>query len=243
MMNKFIFGSTLLLSLAACSSDEEVVVTPEPEVETSDVLFNVVLSTSTTGNTATYVQALTLAELSKGEISFNKYGFDVPSTRSARVYASADGKQLYSLNYGGGVITKFDVAGGQNYNVTNELNVAPAIGTEYPRWTKISEKNALLHDIDNTHKYVDGNEANGYMYTEALAKLVDVNLTNLSLGNQTDFIVPTSETDKKEKLYVSRIDAPVIADGKAYYGVTKKNRIQKNRTNHFVTWILQHQAW
>ena len=221
MMNKFILGSALLLTLSACSSDDDAVVVPE---QSATALFNVVLSTSTTGNTATYVQALTLEQLSQGEISFNKYGFEVPSTRSARVYASTDGKKLYSLNYGGGVVSKFDVAGGQNYTMTNELNVAPTIGTEYPRWTKVDDSNALLHDIDDTHKYTDEAGKTGYQYTEAMAKLVNVNLGDLSLGSHTSFVVPTTKTDDAEKLYVSRIDAPVIAGGKAYYGVTKKKQ-------------------
>ena len=108
-MNKLLLGSCLLLSMAACTKDEPVVEKPKMP---SEVLFNVVLSTSTEGNTETYVQALD--NLKDGEISFNNFGFEVPSTRTARVYSSKDGKTLYNLNYGGGTITKFSVAGGQD---------------------------------------------------------------------------------------------------------------------------------
>ncbi len=218
-MNKLIFGSLMLLSLAACSSDDDVL-KPEEEIK-SDVLFNVVLSTSTTGNTETYVQALNIDEMSEGEISFNNYGFEVPSTRTARVYASNDGKKLYNLNYGGGTILKFDAAGGQNYSQTHETNVAPTVGTEYPRWTKLNDEKALMHNVKNNNKFKDSENESGYLYTEAKATLVDINLSDLSLGNSITFDIPLSDTDKKENYYISRIDAPAIAGGKAYYGVTK----------------------
>lgn len=217
-MNKLFLGSLMLLSLAACS-DEEETNNPQP----SNTLFNVVLSTSTTGNTETYVQAL--SDLSKGEISFNNFGFEVPSTRTARVYASTDGKQLYSLNYGGGTILKFDVLGGQMYTQTHETNVNPFVGTDYPRWTKLSDTKALLHNVKTNHVYKEAdNTESGYLRTDAKATIVDVALADLSVLAHKTFDIPTSDFDKKEGSYVSRIDAPVVANGKAYYGLTKKKQ-------------------
>lgn len=220
-MNKLLFSGCLLLALAACTTNEESDKN-KPQMP-SDVYFNVVLSTSTEGNTETYVQAL--SDLTKGEISFNNYGFEVPSTRTARVYASSNGKTLYNLNYGGGTISKFTVGGGQNYVKTDETNVAPTVGTEYPRWTMLNDEKALLHNVKTKHLFADdNNQPSGYLYTEAEATLVDVNLADLSLGASETFVIPTSESDKKEKTYVFRIDAPVIANGKAYYGVAKRKQ-------------------
>ena len=234
MIKKFIYASAMIFAFAACSDDEVTLkpdvkpeerpeVKPEgkPEEPKIEALFNVVLSTSTTGNTETYVQALDINELSEGEISFNNYGFEVPSTRTARVYASTDGKNLYNLNYGGGTILKFDAEGGQKYTQTHETNVAPTVGTEYPRWTKLNDEKALIHNVKNNKIFKDAANESGYLYTEAKATLVDVNLSDLSLGNSTTFEIPLSDTDKKENHYISRIDAPVISGGKAYYGVTK----------------------
>lgn len=217
-MKRKVLGGFMLLSLAACSSDEPNV----PQVpENKGTLYNVVLSTSTTGNTETYVQAVDAEGISKGELSFTNYGFEVPSTRTARVYASTDGKTLYNLNYGGGTVAKFSVMGGQDYIKTHETNVAVMVGTEYPRWTKINDEKALVHNVKNKNIFSDESSGSGYLYTEAKATLVDVNLSDLALGNSTTFDVPLLETDLKEKFYVSRIDAPVIANGKAYYGVMK----------------------
>lgn len=214
-MNKLIFGSIALLSLAACSSEESVTIPNDNK----DVYFNVVLSTSATGNTETYVQAH--SDLTKGSISFNGFGFEVPSTRTARVYASNNGKVLYNLNYGGGTILNFNVKGGQNYEMIDETNVAPTVGTDYPRWTKLNDEKALLHNVKTVNKFEEGSVSK-YLYTESTATIVDVNLSDLTLGTSNSFVITPSENDKKNNLYVSRIDAPVILGGKAYYGLTKQ---------------------
>ena len=228
-MNKLLLGSCLLLSMAACTKDEPVVEKPKMP---SEVLFNVVLSTSTEGNTETYVQALD--NLKDGEISFNNFGFEVPSTRTARVYSSKDGKTLYNMNYGGGTITKFSVAGGQDYTKTHETNVAPTVGTEYPRWTMLDDEKALLHNVKTEKIFTDqDNQSGGYLYSEAKATIVDVNLTDMSLGASETFVIPTSEFDKKENSFVFRIDAPVVAGGKAYYGVAKR-KLNPNKPNEQV---------
>ena len=174
-MNKMMLGACLLLSVTACTKEEPNVDAP---VNGTETLFNVVLSTSTEGNTETYVQAL--SDLSEGEISFNNYGFEVPSTRTARVFASQDGKVLYNLNYGGGTLMKFTVAGGQNYYQTHETNVAPMVGTEYPRWTVLNDENALVHNVTTENIFTDAsNQTSGYLYTEATATMVDVNLSDM----------------------------------------------------------------
>lgn len=223
-MNKMMLGACLLLSVTACTKEESNVDAP---VNGTETLFNVVLSTSTEGNTETYVQAL--SDLSGGEISFNNYGFEVPSTRTARVFASQDGKVLYNLNYGGGTIMKFNVAGGQSYYQTHETNVAPMVGTEYPRWTVLNDENALVHNVTTENIFTDAsNQTSGYLYTEATATIVDVNLSDMSLGACESFIIPTSDIDKENNHFIFRIDAPVIANGKAYYGVAKRKLNQNN---------------
>ncbi len=211
-MNKVLLGACVLLS-TACSKENS----NDNNANESKLLFNVVLSTSTEGNTETYVQAL--ENLKEGEISFNNYGFEVPSTRTARVFASHDGKTLYNLNYGGGTIMKFTVGGGQDYKMTHETNVAPMVGTEYPRWTMVNDQNALVHNVITENIF---SEDAGYLYTEATATLVDVNLSDMSLGACESFLIPTSEQDKANNQFIFRIDAPSIAGGKAYYGVAKR---------------------
>lgn len=163
-----------------------------------------------------------MTDLSKGEISFNNFGFEVPSTRTARVYASNDGKILYNLNYGGGTITKFNVQGPQHYQLISETNVAPIVGTEYPRWTKINNEKALLHNVKTEKIFEDHIQSTGYVRTDAEATLVDINLSDMELGKSVTFNIPTTESDRIYNHYIYRIDAPAVAGGKAYYGVAKQ---------------------
>ena len=217
-INTLKLGISLLLLSMACAKEQTSINTP---TSGADILYNVVLATSTEGNTETYVQAL--EDLSEGEISFINYGFEVPSTRTARVFASRDGKVLYNLNYGGGTIMKFTVEGGQNYYQTHETNVAPMVGTEYPRWTVVDDQSALVHNVTTENIFTeDSDQTSGYLHTNAMATIVDVNLTDLSLGACESFLIPTSESDEANNHFIYRIDAPTIANGKAYYGVAKQ---------------------
>lgn len=206
-----------ILFFALSCTKESGTITPESSIDT---YFNVVLSTSTEGNTETYVQAL--KNLNEGEISFDGYGFEVPSTRTARVFASADGKVLYNLNYGGGTLMKFDVLGGQNYTMTHETNVALAVGTEYPRWTVLNNDKALVHNVVTENIFSDDVTSPEYLRTDATASIVNVALADMSLGAYKTFPIPVSDHDVANNHFIFRIDAPAIAGGKAYYGVTKR---------------------
>ena len=220
---ELIFGSAMLLSLVACSSDDEPQDKPvNPDEPKTDVLFNVALQTSIEGRTETYVQALTAEELEKGEISFNGYGFEVPSTRAARLYASKDGKSLYDLDYGGGTVTKFAAQGGQNYKQVGQINVNPTVGTDYPGWKMIDDDRAFVHHVVTKNIFTDEKDPSSYEYTQTTATIAEINLKDMTLGNSSTFVVPTSEADDKDKLYVWRIDAPFVAHNRAYFGLSKR---------------------
>lgn len=218
---KFFCLAALVLA-ASCSKDNNPV---QPE-DSADILFNIAVSTSTEGNTETYVQAH--SDLSEGVISFDGFGFEVPSTRTARIFASQDGHTLYNLNYGGGTLMKFDVSGGQLYTMTDETNVAIMVGTEYPRWTVLNDDKALVHNVVTTNVFSGSDESPEYLHTVATASLVDVNLADMSLGVCETFTVPVSEHDAANNHFIFRIDAPAIAGGKAYYGVAKRKLNPEN---------------
>lgn len=191
--------------------------------------FHVVLGVGDDGNDGTYIQSRGNLSTSS-PISFNGYGFEIPSTRTARVIGSGTGKYLYSLDYGGGTIVKYMAEGGDTYSkypedVTSTLVVTDAIGTTNPRWGKISEDMALLHNITTTRIYKDeaGTE---YDYTAAYASLVGVNLggdSKLSMGSIQKLEIPRSAEDIERGLNIWRIDAPVVHNGKVYYGVAKRS--------------------
>ena len=90
---KFILMCSLTAIATTSCEKEDDNFDPFEHLGRSDSYFNVVISTSTEGNTGTYVQSLqdsVIAE-SKNTIHFSGFGFEVPSTRTARVYASNDG--------------------------------------------------------------------------------------------------------------------------------------------------------
>ncbi len=208
-------GATLSLS----SCDEKNNGNDFPDGPDRDY-FNIVLGVGDDGNDGVYIQALN--DISKGTISFKGYGFEIPADRTARVCTSDDGKYVYSLDYGGGTITKFKTNGGQSYTQMTKIDVKQAIGT-HPRWGKVNDSMALLHNVTTEKKYKEG--SNVYNYTEATAQLVGINLGGegeMSMGSIQKLTIPRTQEDIDKNLSIWRIDAPVVYKGKVYYGVAKR---------------------
>lgn len=207
-------AASFALATSACSTDDD---TPNPGTggETEDRNYTVALAVGSGGSSTTYVQSL--QDLSSGSISFDGYGFEVPSTRTARIFASGDGEELFDLDYGGGRVYKFDVNGGEAYSQVSETNVEVAIGTTHPRWTKVSEEYALLHNVVSEQVW-NGEE---YVGPKATARLVSLSLDDLEIETIEEFEIPQGE-DAGTNDYVFRIDAPIVVGNKAYYGVGKR---------------------
>lgn len=171
------------------------------------------------GNAMIYIQGQDFAGLNAGSVSFDGFGFQVPATRTAFVFSSEDGRYVYALNYGGGTVGKYESFGGQNYSLVAEANVQPFIGTANPRWTKLNESTALLHNVTTEHLY----DSNGnYTRTSAKAWLTTVNLADMSIGTVTNFEIPYDEVEAAQGVHVFRIDKPFVQNGKVYYGVGKR---------------------
>ena len=223
--------TAIALSITACSTDDNFTIddnidkTPE---ESS--YFHLIIGVGDNGNDGTFTQATKDISAANKSITFEKYGFEVPSTRTARIIGSETGKYLYSLDYGGGTITKYLAEGGQKYSKypsanQSTLTVTSAIGTTNPRWGKVSEDMALLHNITSERIYSDEAGLN-YDYTEATASLVGVKLggdSELSIESVQNLKIPRSAEDIEKGLNIWRIDAPVVHKGKVYYGVAKRS--------------------
>lgn len=207
-------------TVISCNDDDTFPVEEPDDTETLRK-FTVAISESSTGNAKIYTQTLT--DLTSGLISFNKFGFEIPSTRTARIFTSNDGTELYDLDYGGGRIYKFSVEGGQNFTQLSEKNVEFAMGTPYPRWTKASENYASVHyaDSGNAERIYD-ETTNEYIRTDVTLRIMSVNLDDLDIGTVEQFTIPVSGADEGTYDYVNRVDAPVIAGNKAYYGMGKR---------------------
>ncbi|WP_199898107.1 hypothetical protein [Marinilabilia salmonicolor] len=223
-----LFGLTLT-GLVACSEDDN---TEPDEQPTGERFYTIGYADGSGSPSATYTQSVT--DLSDGTISYVGYGFEVPSTRTARIFASSDGTTLYGLDYGGGSVYKFDVDGGQDYTQLSETNVQYAIGTAYPRWTKVNDDYALLHNVTTERIY---DEASGdYLKTVATAQLVSINLDDLTFRSIQEFEIPVNQEDENRGAYVFRIDAPVVVGDKAITEWPREHTI-RIRT-HRSRWII-----
>ncbi|PRY96361.1 hypothetical protein BY457_1158 [Marinilabilia salmonicolor] len=212
---KYLLFGFVLTGLVACSEDDNTETVEQP---TGDRLYTIGYADGSGSPSATYTQSVT--DLSDGTISYVGYGFEVPSTRTARIFASSDGTILYGLDYGGGSVYKFEVNGGQDYTQISETNVQYAIGTAYPRWTKVNDDYALLHNVTTERIY---DETSGdYLKTVATAQLVSVNLDDLTFRSIQEFEIPVNEEDEARGAYVFRIDAPVVVGDRVYYGMAKR---------------------
>lgn len=233
-LNFFTFSlfAGLLLCNISCDDNNDVKGDDDDDDDnTTDTrtYFNLVVGINVEESSgATYVAAYKDLSSTSQTISFKGWGYEVPSVRTARVYGSEDGTNIYNLSYGGGTIAKYAVNGGDSYSQVKELDISLAMETEYPRWTKVSEEYASLHNV-----VVDANptlgENESYLYHGSTCILTAINLENFSIvtdynaGGGAKFAFPRSSEDDELKLHVWRIDAPAIHNGKAYYGLNKRS--------------------
>lgn len=213
---KFVLLAMLFAGIVSCSDDNGT--EPKGNTAEGERFYTIGYADGSGSPSATYTQSID--DLSQGVVSYLEYGFEVPSTRTARIFTSEDGKLLFDLDYGGGTVYKFSVEGGQNYTMLSETNVQFAIGTAYPRWTKVNDDYALLHNVVTERVY---DETSGeYVKTVATAQLVSVSLEDLTFRSIEEFEIPVNEVDEANGVYVFRIDAPVVVGDKAYYGMAKR---------------------
>lgn len=228
----FLFAG-LTFGTVSCSDDNDPVVEQEEEKEEENkgerTYFNLVVSTDVEGSSGTtYTAAYEDLSDTGLNISFNGWGYEVPSVRTARVYADKTGEILYNLSYGGGTVSKYTASGGQTYAEVKTLDISLAMGTNNPRWTKVSEDYASIHHVVTEHQYADEAETE-YTYTNTTGILTAIALGNFSVvtdyneGGGASFDFPRSAEDIEENLHVWRIDAPAIHGGRAYYGLNKRS--------------------
>ncbi|MCV9388938.1 hypothetical protein [Reichenbachiella ulvae] len=214
IMSKMLIAGVVMAGFAC--DNENGGETPDT---TGDRLYTIAFADGSGNPSATYVQSHT-ALTAETQISFKGFGFELPSTRTARVFTSSDGKTMYSLDYGGGSIYKFENHGGQDYVQVDKTNIEFAMGTAYPRWTRLNDDHAMLHSIATEQVFDE--ETGDYVYTKAIARLLLVDLEDLGMSTNVEFEIPRSAMDEETGDFVFRIDAPVVAGDKIYYGMGKR---------------------
>jgi len=222
-LSRFACLSALSLMTFSCSEDDSP--SSEPSNSSDYRPYHLVIGSSPTGESETYIQGTTVEELNDPNktYTFNGYGREVPSTRTARLYTSNDGETVYNLNYGGGDIAKYDYISGQNYDLLLTTDIQAVMGTLYPRWTKIDDNYAMLHNVTTEHIYEDPEDENSpYLRTDATVTLARVDLNTMTVLENRSFQFPYNQDNSEEGIYTFRIDAPVVVNGKLYYGAAKR---------------------
>lgn len=220
-INFNVFGKTgrilavglLAMATVSCEKDNDVNEPKGFDVNAKEY-FNVVFQ----GEDGYYVQAHT--DITKGTIN-HEVGFEIPSQRAAYMFTSDNGKSLYSLSYGGGLIYGWDVKGLQDYAYKNTKSIALKMGDNYARWGKLSEKWASIHDATGHEKVYDADEK--YLYTKVMARILPIELSNnMEFGETEDIEIPRSQKDIENYLSVTSMSTPVLHNDKAYYALGKE---------------------
>src|SRR5690554_3572180 len=142
---------TLKTAVAACAMALALFVSCEttgdgPEGERPIVTgdYHIAFANGSESISATLVQGVT--NLAEGAISPTK-GWELESSRTARVFSSADGSTIYSLNYTVGDIEKLTYHGGDLYKQAATTGTATPLGPTATRFTKTKEQSGPAHYI------------------------------------------------------------------------------------------------
>lgn len=208
-----LFTATCVVALlSSCKKDEPN--TPQ-EIITKD--FQLAFASGSGSISGTYLQGLT--DLSAGDITFEGKGYSMTSSRTARVFLSGDGSTVYSLNYTIGTIDKLVYNGGDNYTPITTFDASIPLGVKAVRFTKLSEEAASVHNIAAVAQY-GGTNNTDYLGHKMTLSIGILNLATMNFGTnfnkEIDLKLPG--TMGQEGYFVSRIDCPVISNGKLYYG-------------------------
>ena len=159
----------------------------------------------------------------QGETYVN--GFALKSSRTARVQASADGKFLYNIQYGGtdgGVFNKYSVSGEGKYTeVGFELNTSTILGSN-PRWVKAAEGIGVGVSFGEALVPYTGSAPNyAYQNPKGQIKIVTIDLNNTAITNTGNIAIDLGAELEGQGYHIWRADVPVLneAKSKLYIGL------------------------
>jgi hypothetical protein len=209
----FAMGAIALAMLSACSEDDNDPKGGNPAVEND---FHIAFASGTGANSATYVQGV--SDLSTGVIN-STTGFELESSRTARIFASADGSYLYSLNYTVGTVEKLQYLGGDRYTRVARIDASVPLGVKALRFSHLNDQLASLHYINATPLYDEVDETAYLRHKMVLSiGLLDLEKMRMVDGYKASLEVELDEELAAQGYFISRIDAPVLSGSKLYYG-------------------------
>ena len=176
--------------------------------------FQLAFASGSGSISGSYLQGVT--DVTTGTISFENAGSLISTGRTSRIFPSADGKFVYSLTYTEGVVDKWEFKGGSNYTKIASIDASIPLGATALRLYKLNEDVASLHYISSTAQY-DGTTYTGHKMTVTLGILDFASMT-LNQGYRSDINLQLPGNLGAQGYNITRIDCPVLSNGKLYYG-------------------------
>ncbi|MDO4224778.1 MAG: hypothetical protein Q4C75_02680, partial [Bergeyella zoohelcum] len=204
------------MTLTACNNSddrvEESVVNPDSNKE-----FQLAFASGSGSISGTYMQGV--SDVSTGTISYDGKGSLISTGRTSRIFHTDNGKYLYSLTYQAGTVDKFEFKGGSTYEkLPVTLDGTVLLGARGIRFYKLSETEGSLHYITSKAKY----EADGttYKHHEMALTIGILDFASMTIKDGYQKAVPFTlpETLASQGYHITRIDCPVLSNGKLYYG-------------------------
>lgn len=210
-ISNLVLAMILVLSMVACSSDDDSVNDGGDGDGTAQSNFSVL---------ATIDDAYYLAPtntLSEGDLSFLDNGTKLDADQAARIVSAGD--YLYSLNYGTGLLAQLQLTESGSYHTVKEINVGLSVGTTRPRYKLAAENTIMVYNVAVEPVL---NASDEIVDNTCTLRLATVTLPDLTISNLTEFVIPQSDNAKLGGTigyHPMRVDAPVISGDKIYFGL------------------------
>lgn len=231
MRNKFfIFGKIATLAIAiattlvACKDKEEPQAPPTPPTPPSgEATFNVLYRVGHDRAADWSLQPFSEAGIKVGEISFQGKGYNLGSTRTQQVFSSHNGSVVYVYDQGTGELSKLKPAVGSTevYTKIGKIDTKAALDNGTGNIRLIDNNTAVLYRIiSNVTTATVNGEINTTVTSTAVIAKVDLQNLAVNAAETKKFNLPVATTSSTI-LYVSGLGAPILANGKLYFGVAK----------------------
>lgn len=178
--------------------------------------FQLAFSSGSGSITGVYMRGMD--DLSQGTVSFDGKGYLLSEARTSRIFHSDDKKYVYSLAYQVGTIGKWEFLGGSNYKKVGEIDAGIPLGNKGIRFYKLNNNEGSVHYIKSEPEYEpDGTTYKHHKMSLSLG-ILDFNTMTVkpSVKKNIPFTLPGNLPS--QGYHITRIDAPVLSNGKLYYG-------------------------
>lgn len=195
---------------ASCSDKEDPIV----EIPSDEQDFHLAFASGSGSISGTYMQGV--SDVNSGTISFENAGALLSTGRTSRIFPSEDGKYVYSLTYTVGTVDKWEYKGGSNYTKLSTIDASVPLGTATLRFYKLNEEVGSLHYISSQAQY-DGTTYLGHQMNVTIG-ILNFETMQLNPGYRSDIQLEMPGDLKEEGYNITRIDCPVLSNGKLYFG-------------------------